>query len=335
VSMRFSRLTDRMSFRGQLLLTAIGTASVAVFLVVGFVNPPGVSAQSSNADWEKAAGGSMAFEVASVKPNKSDGPWSSNVGLTEDGNSSSSGGRFSAVRVPLNIYIAFAYKIAPRQSLLLRSVLPKWALTERFDIEAKAPVANPTKDQMRLMVQSLLLDRFKLATHWDSRDAPVYALVLSTPGKTGPTLRPHSAGPPCDTAPDAGAQKPIAADFPPSCGALAPLPSSATGRKRFGVRNVNMEQIVGYLQALGALNREVLDKTGLSGTFDFSIEWTPEFNGPSQPNESNGRPPNFQSDATGPTFLEALKDQLGMKLDSTTGPVQTLVIEHIEEPSEN
>ena len=169
-------MADKLSLRRKLAITAIA-------FVLG--NAPRVRAQSSTADWETAAGGKMTFDVVSVKPNKSDGAWHSNVGLTEDGDYPSSGDRFSVTGVPLNIYIAFAYKITPRQSLLLRSTLPKWALTERFDVEAKAPIRNPTKDQMRLMVQSLLHDRFELAAHWDSRDAPVYALVMETPRKTG------------------------------------------------------------------------------------------------------------------------------------------------------
>ena len=229
----------------------------------------------------------------------------------------------------MNIYIAFAYKATRRQTLVLRSLLPKWASAESFDIEAKAPMPNPTKDQMRLMMQSLLSDRFKFAMHWESKNAPVYAFELERPGSPGPNLRPHSSGPACGSpqAPDGG--------LPVRCGVVTPLPASATGRKRFGVRNVNTKQIVGDLQVLGALDREVLDKTGLSATYDFSIEWAPEFNGPSQPNESNRPPSNLQTDSSGPAFVEALKEQLGLKLQSTTGPVDTLVLDHVERPSPN
>jgi len=88
-----------------------------------------------------------------------------------------------------------------------------------------------------------------------------------------------------------------------------------------------MELIGSWLGAAGPLSRPVLDQTGLSGTLDFVIEWTPEFNGPP--------PPNFQPDPSGPTFLEALKEQLGLKLQPQTGPVDVLVIDHVEEPSPN
>jgi uncharacterized protein (TIGR03435 family) len=76
-----------------------------------------------------------------------------------------------------------------------------------------------------------------------------------------------------------------------------------------------------------------LDQTGLSGTFDFSIDFTPEVNGP--PGGMRATQPDFQPDPTGPTFLEALKEQLGLRLESTTGPVDVLVIDHVEEPSAN
>lgn len=76
--------------------------------------------------------------------------------------------------------------------------VPAWVTTDFFTIEAKAPTANQTKDQMRLMIQSLLAHRFKLAVHFEIRDVPVLALVQVEPGKLGPRLRPHSEGPACD-----------------------------------------------------------------------------------------------------------------------------------------
>jgi uncharacterized protein (TIGR03435 family) len=77
------------------------------------------------------------------------------------------------------------------------------------------------------------------------------------------------------------------------------------------------------------VGRPILDKTGLTGMFDFAIEFVPQFKGSSRP------PGNFQPDATGPTFMEALKDQLGLKLESQTGPVDFLVVDYIEEPPAN
>ena len=92
---------------------------------------------------------------------------------------------------------------------------------------------------------------------------------------------------------------------------------------------MSIGSIANFLNGQGNLGRPVLDQTGLSGTFDFSLEWTPEARGPLSPGVDS--PP----DQSGPTFLQALKDQLGLKLESTKGPVELLVIDHVERPSEN
>jgi uncharacterized protein (TIGR03435 family) len=105
------------------------------------------------------------------------------------------------------------------------------------------------------------------------------------------------------------------------------MPTSAPGRLRLGGRNVTMELIASTLSVPGGAERPVLDKTGLTGTFDFWIEYAP----------SDSPPPGAisQPDATGPTFLQALQEQLGLKLESQTGPVDVLVLDHVEQPSEN
>ena len=93
--------------------------------------------------------------------------------------------------------------------------LPKWVWSDMYDIEARAPMSNATKDEMRLMMQSLLAERFHLAAHFENQTVPVFALVLAKPGKLGPNLRPHESGPPCDTA---GGNRPQDRDvFPPDC----------------------------------------------------------------------------------------------------------------------
>jgi uncharacterized protein (TIGR03435 family) len=105
--------------------------------------------------------------------------------------------RFSA-DFPLSIYIQFAYKLwlTNDQVHAMVANLPKWVATDSFVIQAKAP-DDPTEDQMRLMVQSLLADRFKLAVHFETQLTSVLALVLAKPGKTGPKLLSHAEGPPC------------------------------------------------------------------------------------------------------------------------------------------
>ncbi|HEX4277594.1 MAG TPA: TIGR03435 family protein, partial [Bryobacteraceae bacterium] len=125
--------------------------------------------------------GRMAFEVSSIKPSKGS-VVPSNVPLTPWDDYSPVNGRFRA-DASLRTYLEFAYKLWPNelQSREL-SHLPKWAETDRYTVEARAATANPTKDEMRLMVQSLLADRFQLATHFDAREVPVFELKLAKTG---------------------------------------------------------------------------------------------------------------------------------------------------------
>jgi uncharacterized protein (TIGR03435 family) len=187
------------------------------------------------------------------------------------------------------------------------------------------------------MMQVLLADRFKLAMHHETRQLPMFALVLDKPGKVGPQLQPHPADSPCPTAapPPDSLSPTVAGGFPEPCGAISDVQPSAPGRLRVGARNIPMGMMASSLEVLGNMgtsgniDRPVLDKSGLTGKVDFVIEWTPELNGPRSPGAT------FQPDPTGPTFMEALKEQLGLKLDSQKGPVDVIVIDHIEQPSEN
>jgi uncharacterized protein (TIGR03435 family) len=134
--------------------------------------------------------------------------------------------------------------------------LPKWVAEDRFNVQAKAVVA-PTKDQMRLMMQALFADRFKLAVHFETQEVPALALILAKPGKLGPKLRPHSKGPSCDAAP-------MHDVFPPKCHLITlSVDQTAIGASR----DATIALIAGVLPAWGELARPVVDRTGLSGSF--------------------------------------------------------------------
>jgi len=295
-------------------------------------------AQTNAADtvapqWEIDAGGKMAFDVASVKVDTS-GKIAPAPSLPLDSGDSYPGNTtlFSA-DASLTTFIGFAFKLTPSGRLALQSQLPKWATTERFAIQARAATPS-TKNQMRLMMQSLLADRFKLAIHFETQEKPVFALVLAKPGKPGPQLRLYGDDPPCGTTPHVD-QIPrqlvlTVGYFPPICGPVLSLRRYENGANliTWGSRDVSMQQLADDMAVAPTanLNRPVVDKTGLNGNFDFVMnfgEATPLPPGGAEPVDS------------GPTFLEALKDQLGLKLDSTTAAVENPVIDHIEEPSEN
>ena len=279
-------------------------------------------------EWQIAAGSKMEFEVASIKPDP--GPFRPpNFPLDPGEAYRPVGGCFSA-DFSLTTYITFAYKLSlsqdQRQAMIAH--LPNWVTTERFDIQARAE-GKPTKDQMRLMMQSLLADRFKLAVHFETQVVPVLALVLVKPGKTGPKLRPHSEGVPCEATPTTNG--PIARDstvFLPVCDVYM-MTMHPNAMSKSGSRNTTMALLAGALSGLGRLDRPVVDQTGLDGRFDFSIEWAPEPDRPSLPNS------DAPADLPGPTFLEALREQLGLKLQSTKAPLQILVVDHVERPSDN
>jgi bla regulator protein blaR1 len=204
-----------------------------LLLSAGGIGAAILIAQSPDtADWQTVAGGKMAFEVASVKPSKVP----QNPTFPMDASSSfSRGGRFSA-SLPLMVYINFAYKLTPPEqpspeqpnSALAR--IPGWVRgDEFFAVEATAE-GDPTKDQLRLMMQSLLADRFKLAVHFETQEVPVFALTLIKVGKTGPKLLPHVAGPPCpDSYAPPNSQQSGNAVFPRNCG-------TADMRQRDGLR---------------------------------------------------------------------------------------------------
>jgi bla regulator protein BlaR1 len=279
--------------------------------------------------WQKAAGGKKSFEVASIRPSKPGTFAGSNFGLnaSESFEAADPQGRLIA-DAPLAVYIEFAYKIKLTDeqgySMLVR--LPNWVSTDNFEINAKAE-GNPTKDQMRLMMQSLLAERFKLAIHFETQQIPALALILDHPGKTGPKLRPHSEGPPCEVPAALKETEPSSKNFvyPPICNLVAASPKGNHGML-MGTRNATMKQIGDAIASVGDQGRPVVDRTGLRGRFDFTLEWTPDANSPVSSNVG-GFP-------AGKTFdlLEALKVQLGLKLKSTNATIRVPVIDRVERP---
>jgi uncharacterized protein (TIGR03435 family) len=285
-------------------------------------------------DWQTAAGGKMAFEVASVKPTKKP-RFPPGIFPLDIGNAKTAGGRFSGT-FPVKAFVAFAYKLLPAE---ISTKLPESFSQENlFEIEARAP-GNPTKDQMRLMMQSLLAERFKLRVHFETREGPVFALTLVRPGQIGPKLRPHGDGPACPdsfdmnsvTTPPRHANDP----FPPACGSIQS--TRAANSTLLGARDVTVEAIAegaiyGMGSLIGEVDKPVVDRTGLKGSYDFRLEL------PLGTFSFSLAPPNpgaQAADPKGTPFLNALREQLGLKLVSSKGPIRKLVIDHIEPPSGN
>jgi uncharacterized protein (TIGR03435 family) len=273
------------------------------------------------------------FEVASVRSNKSNAQPTSRFPLGP-GDAYDPGNFFSATNQPLIVYLRFAFKL-PQDAL---PDLPNWVSDERFDISARAP-GTPTKDEMRRMMRSLLADRFKLKTHSETRSRPAFSLVLARPGQIGPQLKANTNDGGCDGTPTEQTSAALPSrptepsaksglQLPPiPCGTLGQISASGPGKGRIGGRKVSIVRIAKFLKnPFTGVDRDVLDRSGLTGTFDFSLEWSLE-------RDDTGAPD--LAAVSGPGFLEALQTQLGFKLVATTAPTDILVIDHLERPDEN
>ena len=274
----------------------------------------------------------LQFEVASVRENRSGGQATSNVPLDRGGVDSPTGGVFLATNQSLVTLLIFAYKINIsefRGGLIRR--LPGWATADKFDINARAESEKPTKEDMRLMLQSLLEDRFKLKVHRERQQMPVFGLYLTRPEKIGPQLKPHNPTSSC-SAPLRlpSAETPVATMvglWPPGCGDGTEARVSKY-RLREGGRDMTMNAIVDWLTGAGESDRPILNQTGLNGTFDFILEFDPESLG----RESISSAPR---DDSGPTFTEAMKEQLGLQVMKQEGSITIFVVDNVEYPSAN
>jgi len=303
------------------LLLAAGVALLALRVVAGVLTAPSMQAQAPAAQSSSSPADRPSFDVASIKPNKS----GDNRILTRV----QPGGLYRSTNVTLNMLITGAYQLKPQQL----SGLPEWGDSEHFDIEAKAE-GNPARDQISLMMQSLLADRFKLMMHHETRQLPIYALLLSKAGKTGPQLQPHSDDSKC---PDLSAGPPPPPPGPPGPGpALPPAPCGgffmfgSTGKVRMAGQKITMENLAATLSR--QLDRVIVDKTGLSGLFDANLEFAPL---PGQFGSQLGADAGASDPAAPASIFTALQEQLGLKLEAQKGPVDVLVIDHVEKPSPN
>ena len=277
----------------------------------------------------------VAFEVASIKLNISKNPPSSNFPLGPGDAYVPNGGLFSATNLPLITYLTFAYEIMGDQMQNLVSQLPNWATTERFDIQARAQ-GSPGKREMRLMMQSLLADRFKLVLHQEDRDFSVFGIVALKQGNLGPQLRAHPMDSPCSTtlpqSGDGSARTSVLEQlngFPTVCHAIIAMRPKTPHFIRVGGRDVTLEFIAANLSGKARLGRPLIDQTGLNGTFDFVLEWEPARNAAPTPGADS------LPDVRGPQFEDSLREQLGLKLVSEKRSMSVIVIDHVERPSKN
>ena len=255
-----------------------------------------------------------AFEVASIKLNKSSDLRSMMVPQP--------GGRFTATNVTLRRLILNAYQLPTPQL----AGGPDWMNSDRFDVLAKASDDVP-QEHVLLMLQALLAERFKLQAHSETRELPVYALVMArSDGRLGPQMRRGAVD--CAGIPTAQRIGPTLGPRDPNapCGYFGPGPE---GGAKF--RGVTVEAFAKFLEPLA--RRIVIDRTGLTGYFDVDLPMTTELGPPPPP---PGLPDGFDRQSPSVTSIfTAIQEQLGLKLESTRRPVDVLVIDRAERPTED
>jgi uncharacterized protein (TIGR03435 family) len=288
----------------RLFLAAAGEVALAAPVVAGVVMTPRILGQ---APVDQSAARSPAsrptfdgFEVASIKPTAPD--WRGGRFIRMEG-----AHQFIVRNHVLRTLIAAAYNLSPQAV----SGGPTWVDSDHFDILAEAPSEIPPNlDEQMSMLRKLLADRFKLTFHREQKEFSVFALTVA---KNGSKLKEST------TSLDS---------FPAGPPPLIFIVSAQT--VQLPGRYATMNELASVFQR-AVLDRPVIDETGLSGRYDFDLEFTPDetvFGG-----AFAGRASGDKSEK--PVLLTAIQEQLGLKLESTKGPVDVLVIDHVNEPSSN
>ena len=276
----------------------------------------------------------LAYEVATIKLNTS-GDGMIRIGGLGPG---PGGGRFRVTNVPLRQLIVLAYG-ERTQGLpapgggpgLAITGGPSWINTDRYDIEARpAQGFIPTTEQAQKMLQALLEERFGLQVRHETKDGPIYALTIAKGGlkakRSGDQTPLNFAAPP-PGGPAGGPPPPPPAPFNPGGPMSRGMMMVGLGQLRATAQT--MAGFAGLLTA--SAGRKVVDRTNLEGLYDFELNWTPDQMPANLPPDA----PFPRPDPNGPSIFTALQEQLGLKLESATGPLESIVIESVHRPTEN
>ena len=283
---------QRLTATRKLALTVAALTAIAGPISIGVLHTPQVRAQSH-----------LQFDVSTIKPSNPD-QRGTRIFIRP-------GGALEAEGATLKQLIVSAYQV--RDFQILEG--PSWIASERFDIKAKTaqpegpegePLTEPERTQLETQfkerIKSLLAERFQLAVRIESKEMPIYTLVV---GKTGSKLK--------SSQPDATGNRGLNMDRGVMRGMSAPLELLTRGLST-------------------VLGRPVIDKTGLQGKFDWTLEWTPDpAPSPAGPAAEKSAPP----DLSGTSVFTAIQEQLGLKLESAKGPAPVIIIEKAERPSAN
>jgi uncharacterized protein (TIGR03435 family) len=235
-----------------------------------------------------------AFEVATIKPVDPDAKAGRYI-IMQGTN------RFVEKSYTLKLLIAAAYDLNPHTI----SGGPGWIESDHYDIVAVTPgEVRPSHDEQMSMLRNLLTDRFKLTFHREQKEFSIYELKVA---KGGPKLRASTGEP----------------DDPPAL-----ISTVYPQRIVMPARNATMSDLARLMQR-AILDRPVVDKTGLTGRYDFDLEWAPD------ETQFGGEVPVAPADAPSLPLFAAIQQQLGLRLEATRGPVAALVVDKAERPTAN
>jgi uncharacterized protein (TIGR03435 family) len=327
------RAVRRTRMRWHALAGGVLLASIAAAVAIAPLAAQQVQSTTPAATPAQPSGGARrSFEVASVKQNTAN---DNRVLIMQQ-----PGGRFTTTGVPLRLIIRNAFRVQDSQLV----GLPDWTRSERYDITAKAEDPNPTPEMVSEMMQSLLAERFSLATHRETREMPIYDLVLArADGRLGPDLKPSASqtcaergrgrgpmpeggrmsiplgrgGPPPGGPGGPGARGVVPGEVPPCSTRMAPGNLTANGS--------TLDQLASLLETQAG--RIVRNKTALTGYYDFNLKFTPE----QMP--GGGRGADAPAADALPSVFTALQEQLGLKLDSVRAPMEVVVVDRVERPT--
>jgi len=306
LSARVSALLNDRQPRGRAGSRWFAAAAVAAVLLLAGIAPlRAVAIQQVNTAGEANRTQELKFEAAVLKRNTSG---TSGMQVDQQGN------RYVMTNGNMRTLILNAY--GPRSTELIGA--PSWLETERYDLMATFEPYS-TRDQVRAMLRAFLADRVKLSTHFEDRDHDVYVLsVARADGRLGSSIRPSSsdcAGVAAAVA--AGRQAPSLApadNGAPACG-------MRSNRGEFLAGGITMDVLARNLGS--RTGRIVIDRTGLTGYYQLTLKFSADAGTPADPNGDS------------PSIFTALREQLGLKLASGRAPIQTLVIDHVERPTDD
>jgi uncharacterized protein (TIGR03435 family) len=282
------------------------------------------SEQSAQVETATIAATPLSFEVVSVKPAQPGTfplvpSFMRNKGMPVLG--------LQRMTAPVSMLISYAYHMQMSETSDAFRRQPDWVRSRLYTISFRAE-GEPSRDQVREMMRTMLTERFGLRIHEFTRDGTVNRLVMNKPGVLGPNIKPHAEGTDCSTQEDASVGKAPDLSTPPvaHCGfTWYYLPGMVLHVGLTDTTIADAARSIAGIGVSGLETRPLVDATGLTGKYDLTLEFSPY--------TKKSLIDSGENDGDTPTLIQALKQQLGMRVENGSGPVRMVIVDHITEPT--